>query len=208
MASRSSTPTADRSARPSSPSVMFSHVSERNLQQMVYGSIVALGLITLALILALKSLPYGLISIVPNLVPAIAGLGIWAIWRGEIGLSLSTVTTLTLGIVVDDTVHFLSKYLRARRERQLGPADSVRYAFQTVGTALFVTSLILAAGFLVLAISSYRLNAWLGQLASLTILAALVADFFLLPPLLLRFEVLRRRNFGSNEEEIRGGNDK
>ncbi len=195
-------------AIPTSPSVMFSHVSERNLQQMVYGSIVALGLITLALILALKSLPYGLISIVPNLIPAVAGLGIWALWRGEIGLSLSTVTTMTLGIVVDDTVHFLSKYLRGRREGQLDPADSVRYAFETVGTALFATSLILAAGFLVLALSSYRLNAWMGQLAAVTIIAALVADFFILPALLLRFEVLKSWKFGNNKGSKNIGHEK
>lgn len=188
-------------AVPTSPSVMFSHVSERNLKQMVYGTVVALALITLALIFALKSLPYGLVSLIPNLVPAVAGLGIWALWRGEIGLSLSTVTTMTLGIVVDDTVHFLSKYLRGRREKGLSAADAVRYAFATVGTALFVTSVILAAGFLVLAISSYRLNAWMGQLASVTIVAALAADFLLLPPLLLRFEELKSRIFDRKNPE-------
>ena len=187
-------------AIPASPSVMFSHVSERNLKQMVHGSIVALALITLALVIALRSLPYGLVSIVPNLVPAVAGLGIWAIWRGEIGLSLSTVTTMTLGIVVDDTVHFLSKYLRGRREKRLNPTDSVRYAFAAVGPALFLTSVVLAAGFLVLALSAYRLNAWMGQLASVTIIAALTADFFLLPPLLLKFEELKRRIFVRTSE--------
>jgi predicted RND superfamily exporter protein len=181
-------------AIPTSPSVMFAHVSERNLKQMVYGTGLALALITLAMIVALKSVPYGLLSIVPNLVPAAAGLGIWALWRGEIGLSLSTVTTMTLGIVVDDTVHFLNKYLRARREKQLGVEDAVRHAFATVGSAMFVTSLILVAGFLVLALSAYRLNAWMGQLASLTIIAALAADLFLLPPILLQFEELKIRN--------------
>ena len=63
--------------------------------------------------LALKSWRYGLLSLIPNLVPAGIAFGIWALIDGEIGLGLSVVTAMTLGIVVDDTIHFLSKYLRA-----------------------------------------------------------------------------------------------
>jgi len=82
---------------------------------------------------ALRSVKIGLISLVPNLVPAAMGFGLWALWIGEVGLSLSIVTSMTLGIVVDDTVHYLSKYLRARREHGLNAEEAVRYAFKTVG---------------------------------------------------------------------------
>ena len=95
---------------------------------------------------------------------------------------------MTLGIVVDDTVHFLNKYLRARRERGLSPEDSVRYAFNTVGRALFITSVVLVAGFLVLTTSHFKLNSDLAQLAALTIAFALIADFLLLPALLLAID--------------------
>jgi predicted RND superfamily exporter protein len=85
-------------------------------------------------------------------------------------------------------VHFLSKYLRARRERGLTPPDAVRYAFKTVGTALWVTSIVLMAGFMILALSAFKLNAGMGLLTSITIGLALLADFLFLPPLLMKLE--------------------
>ena len=104
------------------------------------------------------------------------------------GLSLSIVTTMTLGIVVDDTVHFLSKYQRARREFGCTSPDAVRIAFRTVGRALLTTSLVLVAGFIVVSFSSFELNAGMGKLTALVIALALLADFFLLPPLLMKVE--------------------
>jgi predicted RND superfamily exporter protein len=115
------------------------------------------------------------------------GFGLWAMIDGEGGLALSVVAAMTLGVVVDDTVHFLSKYLRARRENKLSSEQAVRYAFSTVGTALWVTTLVLALGFGVLALSDFAMNAEMGMLTSLTIVLALVADFLFLPPLLMRF---------------------
>ena len=100
----------------------------------------------------------------------------------------SVVSAMTLGIVVDDTVHFLSKYLRARRERHLTSQDAVRYAFTTVGRALIITSVILGAGFLVLSTSSFEINSAMGLLTAIVITLALAADFFLLPPLLMKLE--------------------
>lgn len=95
---------------------------------------------------------------------------------------------MTLGIVVDDTIHFLSKYLRARREKGLDAEAAVRYAFSTVGVALVVTTLVLAAGFMVLAQSTFELNASMGLLTAITICLAIVVDFLFLPPLLLLVE--------------------
>ena len=130
----------------------------------------------------------GLLSLVPNLVPGAMGFGIWGLAVGEVGLSLSVVTSMTLGIVVDDTVHFLSKYQRARHELGYDGDASVRYAFVTVGRALVVTSLVLVAGFMVLSLSSFELNAGMGLLTGIVIALALAADFLLLPPLLMAIE--------------------
>ncbi|MEW8626349.1 MAG: efflux RND transporter permease subunit [Candidatus Thiodiazotropha sp.] len=174
-------------AEGASPSVMFSHIGERNIHSMLKGTSVALVLISLILVVALRSWRIGLISLLPNLAPMSMAFGLWAILDGQVGLALSVVTGMTLGIVVDDTVHFLSKYLRARREQGLNDIESVRYAFSTVGTALWVTSLVLVVGFLVLTFSDFQLNARLGLLTSITIAFALVADFLFLPPLLMKF---------------------
>ncbi len=168
--------------------LMFSHIGKRNIKSMLFGSTIALVVISFALILALRSVRVGLISLIPNLVPAAMGFGLWGLLVGEVGLSLCIVVGMTLGIVVDDTVHFLSKYLRARRELHMSPEHAVRYAFKTVGRALLVTSIVLVAGFLVLAMSSFELNSGMGLLTAIVIVLALVADFLFLPALLIKIE--------------------
>ena len=171
-----------------SPTIMFAHIGINNIKSMLTGTTIALLLISLILVVALGSWRYGLLSLIPNLVPAGMAFGFWAIIDGEIGLALSVVTAMTLGIVVDDTIHFLSKYIRARKEQNLSAEDAIRYAFSTVGVALWVTSLALVAGFLVLSTSSFELNAGMGLLTSIVIVFALLADFLLLPPLLIKLD--------------------
>ena len=140
------------------------------------------------LVAALRSVRLGLLSLVPNLLPPAMAFGIWGLWRGQVGLALSVVVAMTIGIVVDDTVHFLSKYERARRRHGMTPTEAVRYAFATVGTAMWVTSVALTAGFLTLTLSHYRMSSEMGMMCALVIVMALVMDFFLLPALLLRIE--------------------
>lgn len=170
------------------PTIMFAHIGQRNIKSMLWGTTIALILISLVLVVVFRSVTIGLVSMLPNLVPAALGFGIWGLIVGEVGLALSVVTGMTLGIVVDDTIHLLSKYLRARREHALSPADAVRYAFQRVGKAVWVTSLVLIIGFLVLALSSFKLNSDMGLLTSIVIAVALFADLLFLPPLLMRIE--------------------
>ena len=102
-----------------------------------------------------------------------------------VNLGLSIVIGMTLGIVVDDSIHFMTKYLRARREQNLEPAGAVRYAFSTVGKALTVTSVVLVIGFGILSTSAFGMNADMGSMTALTIALALAVDFLFLPPLLM-----------------------
>ncbi|MFW0969254.1 efflux RND transporter permease subunit [Vibrio parahaemolyticus] len=171
----------------SSPSLMFAHIGETNMASMLSTLPITLVLISALLIFALRSVRLGLISLMPNIAPAVIGFGLWALISGEINLGLSVVVTLTLGIVVDDAVHFLSKYQRARSEGQTAE-QAVRYAFHTVGRALWITTVVLVAGFSVLAMSSFRLNADMGQLSAIVIFIALVVDFLFLPTLLMLFD--------------------
>ncbi|HEB81473.1 MAG TPA: hypothetical protein ENJ11_01280 [Gammaproteobacteria bacterium] len=171
----------------SGPTIMFAHLGMRNIHSMLTGTLVALIFISATLILFLGSFKYGFISLLPNLTPALAAFGLWGITVGQVGIGLSIVTGMTLGIVVDDTVHFLSKYLRARREKGLGAEDAVRYAFNSVGIALVVTSVVLIAGFMILAQSHFYLNSSMGLLTSIVIALALFIDLTFLPPLLMKF---------------------
>jgi len=171
-----------------SESMMFAHISQRNINQMLLGTTLALVLISIIMIFALRSVKLGLLSMVPNLIPAFMAFGVWGLFVGEVGLAIAVVGTMTLGIIVDDTVHFLSKYQRARREHNMDATQAVQYAFSVVGTAMWTTSVILIAGFGTLAFSGFKVNSDMGLLAAIAIAFALVVDFLLLPLLLLRFD--------------------
>lgn len=168
-----------------SPNIMFSHIGQRNAQGMVKGVGYALIIICIIMITVLRSFKLGFLSIIPNLVPIGAAFGIWGILSGNVGISIGTAVGMILGIVIDDTVHFLSKYRRARHEKGHSAEEAVRYAFATVGTALWVTTFVLVSGFMVLALSDFNMNAHMGIFTATTIFLALVFDFFALPAMLL-----------------------
>ena len=181
-------------AHGSSVSLMFAHIGQNNIEAMMRGSAVALLLIAITLIVALRSFKFGLLSLLPNGFPATISFGLWGMFVGQVNLAVAAVFSITLGIVVDNTVHFFSKYLRARRELGHDTADSIRYAFSTVGAALLVTTVALTVGFLILAQSTFDVNASMGMMTAMTILIALAFDLLFLPGLLMRFD--------------RGGSDK
>ncbi|VAW47183.1 Predicted exporter of the RND superfamily [hydrothermal vent metagenome] len=175
-------------AKGTSTDIMFSNITMRNIEQMMSGSAIALVLISLILLFALKSVKLGALSLIPNLTPAIMAIGIWALTYGVLGMAASIVFAISIGIVVDDTVHFLSKYLRARREMKLTTPDAIRYAFSTVGHALWVTTIVLIVGFALLSQSTFLVNQQTGILMAITIACALILDFLFLPTLLLKID--------------------
>ena len=166
------------------PAALFAYIGHRNIRAMLVGTMVVLLAISVILLVALQSLRLGLISIVPNLIPAVLGFGVWGLMVGQVGLSLSVVVAMTVGIVVDDTVHFLSKYQRARNEYGQSPEEAVRYAFDTAGRALFTTTVVLVAGFLIFIFSPFVPTAQVGVLTGMIIAFAFIADLTLLPALL------------------------
>ncbi|MCE2594292.1 MMPL family transporter [Motilimonas cestriensis] len=170
-----------------STSSMFAHVGERNMGSMLIGTAFALVLISALLGVALRSWRLGLISLLPNILPGLAGFGLWALVNGEINLALSIVSSLTLGIVVDDTVHFLSKYQHARKQGQ-NTEQSVIYAFTSVGRALVITTLVICVGFGILTQSNFAMNADMGLLTSIVVMIALLIDLLILPAFLLVFD--------------------
>ncbi|MEP5339121.1 MAG: MMPL family transporter [Algibacter sp.] len=168
-----------------SPMLMFSKLGFRQAESMFNGNIIALILISLVLMLALKNFKLGLLSIIPNVTPVLVGFGIWALYKGQINTGMVIVFGMTLGIIVDDTVHFMSKFLRARRELGYNAKEAVVYAFETVGKALVTTTIVLLAGFSVLSTSSFALNSYMARITVIIIIAALIIDFILLPSLLI-----------------------
>lgn len=166
-----------------SADVIFAHIGYRNNVSMLTASAIALFIICALIGVLLRSVRLGLISVLPNVLPAAIAFGFWGLTVGEVGLSLSVVACMTLGIVVDDTIHLLYSYHRARRGGA-SETDSVVHAMESAGTALIGTTVVLGAGFLVLGSSGFKMNADMGLMTAATLFIALILDLLLVPALL------------------------
>ena len=163
---------------------VYTMISARDVPSMLQGTTLALVFISFIIFLVLRNLKLGIVSLVPNLTPALMGFGLWGYLVGNVTLAVSIVVAMTLGIVVDDTVHFMLKYASARKRGE-SAEDSVRYAFKSVGMALTITSLGLVIGFCILGQSGFAVNRDMARLTAITLSFALFVDFLFLPPLLI-----------------------
>lgn len=182
----------------SSIALLFSHLGMNNATSMLLGTMVALVLMSLVIGIALKSVRLGLVSLMTNVIPALLAFGVWGIFSGEVGLSISISIGMTLGIVVDNTVHLLSKYQKAMQSGE-DVSDAIRFSFSHVGVALLICNCVLIAGFMILAQSDFQLNAYMGLFTSLTFVLALLVDFLLLPPALYWLDSKKKTE---NEENV------
>ncbi len=164
----------------------------RNIVNMLIGTFIAMSIVSLLLIVAFKSLRFGLLSLVPNFLPAIIAMGAWGYAVGTVSIAASIVTAVAFAIVVDDTIHLLSKYLNSRAEGK-SPAEAIVPTFKLVGRPLLSTTLIFALAFFVFGTSGLATNQTLGLLVGMTVTIALVADFLLFPPLLLALDKAKQR---------------
>lgn len=161
-----------------------------NLFQIVIDLATSLGVASLiifaVLALVYKSLRIGLISIIPNMFPlAVAGA-----FLALTGQSLEVVTvcafTVCLGIAVDDTIHFLTRY-QEEKTRTSNDQIAIQNAFTGVGTALIMTTIVLVAGFSTVLLSDSRDHFTFASMAIITLSAALFADMVFLPALLAHY---------------------
>ncbi len=130
-----------------------------------------------------RSARFGFLTIVPNLLPVLAVLGV----MGYLDISLNVATVMlgsvALGVVDDDTIHFINRY---RREMAAGAStdEAIRTATAHEGRASLTTALINSCGFGVLLLSEYRPTAWFGGLLALTLAVAFLAEVFILPAII------------------------
>ena len=171
-------------------SVVGARSIQRNIEGMLLGTFAAMSIVSLLLLIVFRSVRLGLISLIPNFVPAAMAMGLWGYAVGEVGVAASVVTAIAFGIIVDDTIHFMTKYQRARNGGLL-PSESVQAAFRTVGRALFATTVVFGLGFMVFGASGMATNQALGLLVGMTVIIALTADFLFLPPLLMALDTTR-----------------
>ncbi len=183
---------------------MFAHLTQRQIKSLTKGGLWAILLISIVLMLALRSPKFGLLSVIPNILPIAAGFGIWYFLDGNITSGLAIVFSITIGIVVDDTVHIFAKYLRARREMNKSSEEAIHYAFRTVGMAIVTTTIVLAAGFFILGQSSFAMNSGMAKLTAITIILALIIDLLFLPPLIMAVDTSTSLSAGSRRVTVDG----
>ena len=123
----------------------------------------------------------------PNLFPATIVFGFWGLFVGEIGPYVLMLFSISIGLVVDDSVHILSKYISAKQSGAQ-PQAAVAYSLDKAGSAITITTLVLAVGTVVLVFSSTSIFQNLAQLLTPIIVVALFLDLLFLPPLLTKFD--------------------
>lgn len=169
-------------------SVVYAHITRRNIQLMFMGTLISVFVVSMIMLVALRSWRMGLISLVPNITPAFMAFGLWGLFGGEVNLAISVVTAMTYGIVTDDTVHTLSKYRFVRKVHGLAPEAAVRETLTYTGSAIILSSVALGMGFALLGLSDFKITSLMGVLSALIIFIAMVAELMMLPGLLLKFD--------------------
>lgn len=158
------------------------------IAQSQYSSfLLALGVISVIMILTLGSVQAGLISIVPNLIPALLAFGLMGLLNIPLDTDTLLIAPVIIGIAVDDTIHFMTHYrveLVRTRNMQLALDSTIH----DVGRAVLFTTMILGLGFAILGFSEYLGMAKIGIFGALAIFVALLCDLLLLPALLMKFK--------------------
>lgn len=157
------------------------------VSSQIEGFLIAFSVIGGMMVLVFRSFRTGLISMVPNLSPVLLTLGVMGWFGLYLDYNKIMIAAVAIGIAVDDTIHLVSRY-RVEFLRCGDYREALVVALEDVGRALLITSICLVLGFLVLLLSVMDSQATFGVLLATTIVTALVADFLLVPALVLTFE--------------------
>ena len=167
--------------------ILFARLDRAITVELMQGFTLSFVLITLTLLIGLKSVRYGLLSIMPNLFPATIVFGVWGLFIGQVSPYVLMLFSISIGLVVDDSVHILSKYISAKREGKT-PEAAVSYSLDKAGSAITITTLSLALGTFILVFSNTFYFQNVALLLTPIIVAALLLDLLFLPPLLMRVD--------------------
>jgi predicted RND superfamily exporter protein len=165
------------------PPMLFAHIWNDATMSNLMGMGLAVLVICSLIGVMLGSAKIGLISLLPNILPALMAFGVWGLVNAQIDIGSSIVAVIAFGIIVDDTIHFLHRYRHFRLQGD-SYEEAIASTFAAVGGALFTTTVVLALGFGVLAFSNFTLNSSMGMLTGITIVLALIVDFIFLPAFL------------------------
>ncbi len=172
-----------------SNSILYARLNDTISRQLLEGFTVSFILITLTMLVGLRSWRYGLISIAPNLFPPAVVFGVWGLLVGQLSPYILMLFSISIGLVVDDSVHVLSKYMTARKEGK-SPEEAVHYSLDKAGSAITITTAGLAIGTFILVFSNTFYYQNVALMLTPIIVVALLLDVLFLPPLLVKLDRL------------------
>lgn len=167
--------------------LLFARMDELVTIELLQGYSISLLLITAALIVGLRSFFFGFLSVLPNLLPASIVFGIWGLFIGQLDPFVMMLFSISIGLVVDDTVHILTHFLNHRRAGA-GHSEAIEHSLKVAGPALTITTMVLAIGTLILIGANTLYFQQAAKLLVPIVVLALVLDFLYLPTILKRFE--------------------
>lgn len=175
-----------------SNTLLFARMDKTVTVELIQSYLISLLMITLALTIGLRSLYFGLVSVIPNLLPATLVFGAWGLLVGTVDPFVMMLFSISIGLVVDDTVHILSTYQR-QRQQGLAVEPAIQAAIAKAGPALTITTAVLTLGALILLMASTLYFQQAARLLVPIVVLALVLDLTFLPALLSRLEKARER---------------
>jgi predicted RND superfamily exporter protein len=170
-----------------SNTILYARLNDTISRQLLEGFTVSFLLITLTMLVGLRSVRYGLISIAPNLLPPAVVFGVWGLFVGQLSPYILMLFSISIGLVVDDSVHVLSKYMAARKAGE-NPDEAVRYSLDKAGSAITITTAALAMGTFILVFSNTYYYQNVALMLTPIIVVALLLDLLFLPPLLVKLD--------------------
>lgn len=179
---------ADTAARATGTVVLLNRSADALAWSQVSGDAQVMAILLVVMALLLRSLRLGLLSMVPNVFPIVMLLGIMG-WAGiDLNICTSTIASISIGIAVDDTIHYMLGFhaaLRAGASRE----EAILSTLRAVGRPILITSVALTAGFLIACLSTFQPVRHFGVLAGATMVIGVFTDLFLLPALLITLRV-------------------
>jgi len=154
------------------------------IKSMAKSYVMALGIITILMIILIGRVRIGLLSMIPNLAPILLTLGIMGWMNIPMDLFTMMVGSIAIGLAVDDTIHFMHNF-RRYYENSGDPVEAVHETLHTTGRAMLVTSIVLSIGFYIFTFASMNNLYNFGLLTAFTITMALVSDYFIAPALMV-----------------------
>ena len=172
--------------------ILFNNIDEYIFESLITSFSIALVLIFLMMIIVFRSFKYGCLSMIPNLFPVFAAGGLMGVLGVNLEFGTVMVACVVIGIGVDDSIHYISRYLRKKRGG-VSRRTAIEYALEESGKPIVFTSVILFFGFGVLLFASFVFNIYFGMLVCIAIVIALLADLILLSAIILIYPESKKK---------------